>query len=258
MVGKSKKYLSATQLNMFLRCPQQYYFRYIEGLKIPPSGAMVQGRAWHEALEANYSQKINSDTDLPLDDMQDIFATRFEEAVEAEEIAFRANENPGGLKDQGVSIVETHHNAIAPEVHPVVVEEQFWISLGDDFPYELMGYWDLVDRNGIIIDNKAYSRKPSQADLDKNIQLTVYALGYRASQQKTEKKLRLDAIIKNKTPKAVQLETTRSNEDCRWLLGLIEKVAESIQTGVFYPNPTGWCCNKKYCGYWHICRTRKG
>jgi len=251
-----KKYLSATQLNMFLRCPQQYFFRYIEGLKIPPSGAMVQGRAWHEALEENYTQKVNSDTDLPLDDMQDIFATRFDQAVEAEEIAFQENEDPGGLKDQGVSIVETHHKSIAPKVHPEMVEEQFWISLGDDFPYELMGYWDLVDRDGIIIDNKAYSRKPSQTDLDKDIQLTVYSLGYRASQQKAEKKLRLDAIIKNKTPKAVQLVTTRTNNDCRWLLGLIEKIVNAIQSGIFYPNPTGWCCSPRFCGYYDKCKNR--
>jgi hypothetical protein len=186
--------------------------------------------------------------------MQDIFATRFDEAVEEEEIAFKANENPGGLKDQGVSIVETHHKAIAPTVHPVVVEEQFWVSLGEDFPYELMGYWDLVDREGVIIDNKAYSRKPSQADLDKNIQLSVYALGYRASQQKNEKKLRLDAVIKNKTPKAVQLETTRTHNDCRWLLGLIEMVVEAIQSGVFYPNPLNFTCSPRYCGYWEKCK----
>lgn len=36
-----KKYLSFTQLSMFLRCPRQYEFRYIKGLKIPPSGKEV-------------------------------------------------------------------------------------------------------------------------------------------------------------------------------------------------------------------------
>ena len=64
-----KKHLSATQLNMFLRCPRQYEFRYIKGFKIPPSGAMVQSRVWHETLEANYKQKVQSDKDLPLSDM---------------------------------------------------------------------------------------------------------------------------------------------------------------------------------------------
>jgi len=256
-MGKTdKKHLSATQLNMFLRCPQQYYYRYLEGLKIRPSGAMVQGRAWHKALEANYEQKIESDTDLPLSDMQDIFADQFDEGVEKEEIAFQENENPGKLKDQGVTIVETHHKVIAPDVHPVMVEQEFRVSLGDDFPYDLLGYWDLVDRDNVIIDNKAYSKTPSQGDLDKDIQLTVYSLGFRTSQNRIEKELRLDAVIKNKTPKAVQLKTSRTNNDCKWLLGLIEKVAEAVQSGLFYPNPLGWSCSPKYCGYYDKCKNR--
>jgi hypothetical protein len=42
--GENKKAISFTQLNAFLRCPRQYYFRYVLGLRTPPSGAMVQSR----------------------------------------------------------------------------------------------------------------------------------------------------------------------------------------------------------------------
>jgi len=59
-----KKYLSFSQLSMFLRCPRQYEFRYIHGLKIPPSGAMVQSKVRHQTLEQNYRQKIQSSKDL--------------------------------------------------------------------------------------------------------------------------------------------------------------------------------------------------
>jgi len=45
-----KRQLSYTQLNMFLRCPRQYEYRYIHGLKVPPSGAMVQSRVWHQTV----------------------------------------------------------------------------------------------------------------------------------------------------------------------------------------------------------------
>jgi hypothetical protein len=64
----------------------------------------------------------------------------------------------------------------------------------------------------------------------------------------------MDAIVKTKQPKAVQIKTFRTNEDCRWLLNLIEKVAEAIKSGIFYPNPTGFLCNPKFCGYWGKCR----
>jgi len=249
-----KKYLSFTQLNMFLRCPRQYEFRYIYDLKIPPSGAMVQSKVWHETLEKNYRQKVHSDTDLPLSDMQDYFATRYDQVLNNEEVCFEENENPAQLKDQGVSIVATHHKIIAPKVRPVMVEEEFCISLGSEFPFELKGIWDLIEAEGTIVDNKAYSRTPNQDEINKDLQFTVYSLGYRALKKQIEKNLRMDAIIKTKQPKAVQIQTSRTNEDCRWLLNLIEKVALAIEKGIFYPNPNGWHCSPRFCGYWERCR----
>lgn len=249
-----KKYLSFTQLNMFLRCPMQYEYRYIKGLKIPPSGAMIQSKVWHETLEKNYKQKIKSDTDLSLWDMQEYYASRYDETLNNEEINFEEDEDPARLKDQGVSIVATHHRIIAPRVKPVTVEEEFCISLGDDFPFELKGVWDLIESNGTIVDNKAYSKTPNQDEVNKDLQFTVYILGYRTLKKKIENNLRMDAIIKTKKLKAIQIQTSRTNEDCRWLLSLIEKVAQAIKSGIFYPNPNGWHCDPRYCGYWEKCK----
>lgn len=252
-----KRHLSFTQLNMFLRCPRQYEFRYIEGLKVPPSGAMVQSRVWHETLELNYRQKVVSDEDLALGQMQEFFAARFDEAVAGEEVAFEPDEKPGKLKDQGTAIVAAHHGTIAPAVRPALVEERFTVDLGEDFPFDLVGVWDLVERDGTIVDNKAYGRQPRQEDLDKDLQFTAYALGYRTTHGRVEPGLRMDAIVKTKNPRPVQLHTRRTNDDCRWLLGLIEQVAKAIDAGVFYPNPQGWHCSPRFCGYWDRCMGRK-
>jgi RecB family exonuclease len=251
-----KRHLSFTQLNMFLRCPRQYEFRYIEGLKVPPSGAMVQSRVWHETLELNYRQKVVSDEDLALGEMQEFFAARFDEAVAGEEVAFEPDEKPGKLKDQGTAIVAAHHGTIAPAVRPALVEERFTVDLGEEFPFDLVGVWDLVERDGTIVDNKAYGRQPRQEDLDKDLQFTAYALGYRTTHGRVEPGLRMDAIVKTRNPRPVQLHTRRTNDDCRWLLGLIEQVAKAIDAGVFYPNPQGWHCSPRFCGYWDRCMGR--
>ena len=248
-----KKHLSATQISMFLRCPEQFRFRYIEGKKVPPTGAMMQSKVWHKTVEENYRQKIQSEQDLPLDHMQEFYAAEYETALKAEEIAFESDENPGQLKDEGIAITTVHHKLIAPRVRPMLVEEKFTVNLGDDFPYDLVGVWDLVDKDGFIADNKAYSKTPNQDDVDKDIQLGIYSLGYRATRNQIERGLRLDTIVKNKNPKAVQISTRRTNDDCRFLLRLIEQVARVIQSGVFYPNPNGWHCSAARCGYWSRC-----
>ena len=248
-----KKHLSATQISMFLRCPRQFYFRYIEGQKIPPTGAMMQSKVWHKTVEQNYRQKVDSERDLPLNDMREFYAAEYEQTLKAEEIAFESDEDPGRLKDEGVAITTIHHKLIAPKVRPLLVEEKFTISLGDDFPYDLVGVWDLVDKDGVIADNKAYGKTPNQADVDKDIQLGIYSLGYRVSRGRIEKGLRLDAVIKTLQPKPVQIHTTRTNDDSRFILDLIEQVAKVMQSGVFYPNPNGWHCSPARCGYWSRC-----
>ena len=248
-----KKHLSATQISMFLRCPRQFYYRYIEGKKRPPTGAMMQSKVWHKTVEQNYRQKTTSEKDLPLNDMREFFAEEYDQTLKTEEIAFESNEDPGELKDEGVAITTAHHALIAPKVRPLLVEEKFVISLGDDFPYDLVGVWDLVDKDCVIADNKAYGKTPNQADVDKDIQLSIYSLGYRVSQGRIEKGLRLDAVIKNLRPKPVQIFTTRTNENGRFILDLIEHVAKAMQSGIFYPNPNGWHCSPARCGYWSQC-----
>lgn len=129
---------------------------------------MVQGRVWHETLECNYTQKVVTGRDLPLSEVRDYFADRFDEKLGGEEVAFEPGEKPGELKDQGVAIVAVHHKEIAPAVRPMLVEERFRVDLGDDFPYDLVGVWDLVERDGTIADGKALKRTPRQEDADKD------------------------------------------------------------------------------------------
>lgn len=201
----------------------------------------------------NYRQKRESGIDLPLEEMLENFSNIFDESTKYEEILFEKS-SPEYLKDQGLKITEIHHTHIAPAVRPMLVEKFFTVSLGDDFPYELTGVWDLVEEGGIIVDNKTQGKSKSQNDLDKDLQMTVYSLGYRALYGEIEKEIRIDAVVKNKNLKVTQLKTSRTNDECKWLLGLIENVASAIHKESFFPNPDGWHCSPIYCGYYNDCK----
>ena len=118
--------------------------------------------------------------------------------------------------------------------------------------------WDLVERDGTVVDNKAYRKTPYQEDLDKDLPFTIYALGFRATRGEIETGLRMDAIVKRKNPKVVQLHTRRTNSDCRWVLGLIEQVGKAITSGIFYSNPNGRHCTPRFCGYATTCHKFQG
>jgi len=248
-----KKTLSFSQINMFLKCPRQHFYRYLQGIRTPTSGAALQSQVWHATLERNYRQKITSRRDLPLKQLLSFYAERFDEAVHIEDLVLHPDENLDRLKDQGLAIAAAHHRCIAPTVQPLFVEKRFRVSLGEDFPYDLTGVWDLITVEHVLADNKAYSKAPGQIELDRDLQLGIYSLAYRLMFGETECGLRVDAVIKDQEPKPIQLPTSRTNATCRWVLGLIEEVAQAIHDAVSFPNPTGWQCTPRFCGFWDRC-----
>ena len=53
----TKKHLSVTQLKMYLRCPLQYKYRYIDGLKIPPTSSLTWASLSIQPLKRTTSRK---------------------------------------------------------------------------------------------------------------------------------------------------------------------------------------------------------
>ena len=60
----TRRILSPTSINTYLRCPQKFYFKYIKGLKEKPSIYLVRGIAVHEALAKFYDQNISNVSDI--------------------------------------------------------------------------------------------------------------------------------------------------------------------------------------------------
>ncbi len=243
------KHLSVSQIKMFLRCPLQYQFRYIDGLKIPPTGSLTLGKSIHSALEANYSQKITSKQDLPAEKVLDLFSDRWEQEVK--ETVFDMDEKAGTVKDDGVKMVTAYHGQISPTIQPRLVEHEFNLIFAN-VSYTLKGIIDLVDVEGTIIDHKTSKRSMNPEDVGSDIQLTCYALAYRTLFGVPEKELRFDVMVKTKVPKLQQIPTTRTQDDIRRFLKVLGFVSKAIQSGTLYPCENKQTCS--WCGYRELCR----
>ena len=240
-------HLSVTQLKTYLRCPLQYYFRYVCDLKAPPTGDMTLGRVVHNVLEDNYRQKIETRQDLPLDQMTDLFSDHWDSQVQ--ETTLKPGESPGPLKDQGIQLLAPYHREIAPTIQPVEVERRFLLDTGAT-RRPLMGYIDLVDDQGTVIDHKTTKRSFPEGSAEKDLQLTAYAFAHRALYGEAETGLRLDVLVRTKEPKVQQLATTRTQADIDRFLRLAEHVERGIDAGVAYPNDNYMCGT---CGYGSMC-----
>lgn len=248
MSNLPKAHISPTQLNMYLRCPAQYYFRYIEGMILPPKSALTKGKAVHKGQEVNYKQKIETQEDMKLSDIQEVVAAEFESL--APETEWEKEEDPGKVKDETISLASLYHTEVAPKVQPMLVEEEVLIDIPGG---QLKGYIDLVDMQEYIRDTKTTARTPSQDVIEKSLQLSAYSLAYRKEMDRPEKGVKLDYLVNTKTPKIVTLEGSRTEQDLQRFINIATKVMDAINKQVFYPNQDNFMCSEKDCGYWKIC-----
>lgn len=254
---------SPTKLNQFLRCPQQYYYRYVEGLKIPPSSSMAQGLSYHGTEEYNFQQKIESHEDIKSDTLKEYYAeyldTKLNEGVEwnEEEKSTGIEKVKGELMDEGVKLVDVAARDLNPKINPIKVEEAFTfeIKTEEKDPIEITGRIDLIskdERGQRVHEFKTTARTPSEISFDHQLQGIVYSMA-------TETKdIQYDYAVKNKTPKIVSLSKQVDATDIEGFVTLTHKVDHAIRAGAFYPNRGSMLCSRKWCGYWEKCQQENG
>ncbi|MCK4856965.1 MAG: PD-(D/E)XK nuclease family protein [candidate division Zixibacteria bacterium] len=244
-------------MSCFLQCTRKHRYQYVDKIKTMSTGALVLGNHFHKGLELNYAQKIRTEKDLPVEKITDYFRKTFGRAINADNVQLDPTETVEGLTELGCRMLETHHKFIAHTVQPLFVEKNFRCSLGEGFPFDLTGRWDLIDIGYVIVDNKTYGRPPKQEWLDRDLQMSVYSLAFRLTFGEIEAGLRIDAVTKAKTPRVLRLYTHRTDNDAKWLLGQIECVAAAILKGVDYPQNDSPLCSPQYCGYWNLCKVER-
>ncbi len=254
-----KPYMSQTRLEMYARCGQQYYYRYVAGLVSPPGIAMVKGTATHAAANVNFSQKINTAVDLPISEMQEVAAASFENEL-GSGVLLTGDERSRGqkivlgeAKDQVVALAEAYGEQIAPVYQPVAVEQEFRIELPGS--HDLLGFIDLVDENRVVVDLKTSGKKKSQAEVDTSIQLTAYAAGHAHLFGEPCSEVRLDTLVQ--TTKGVQRQVLKSHRDAgdfEALAARINAMEEAIAAEIYHPAPSNvWWCSERHCGYHDRC-----
>ena len=207
-------YVSASRLNLWLRCPLAYRLRYIDGIIMPSTPNMFLGKMVHRGLEFYYGYRQRGVTlfpDFVAEHMKKIWGP----AVEDEYIAFTSSDEERELQTKAVGLVTTYiAQAPSNEAKPIAVEKRFDAPLidpgtGEDLGISLVGIIDLVleDRDGpLVADFKTAARSSSKLDIMHEVQLSCYSYLFRQVTGRTEAGLEIRSLIKTKTPK---IETER-------------------------------------------------
>lgn len=253
--GMAENKITMSKINTLLMCSAKHYFCYIEKAKMPSRSVLLKGIAFHSAEQKNYEQKIESEKDLPVSDVLDIFGSQFDMGVS--DTQWFIDEKPGEIKDSGYGMLKSYHSTVAPGVQPQSVEMPFELKLKDT-ENVFAGRVDIVTTNEIIIDTKTKKARPSAIENDHHMQLCAYSVGYQVVNQRKPKGQRIDYVVDKKTPECVSYIDTIDDSDVDLLLNLIGKYQEAVKRGIDIPNRGSYMCNRRYCQYADLCEQKYG
>ena len=133
---KKRKQLHQSGLEQYDTCGQQFYYRYVAGIKKPPSSYMIRGSACDTGVNSDLDNKIVTAELLPRDVVLDI--TRDAVAKHKEVDAMVPDDDERGLShsdlvgqitDTAVRLVGAYHDEAAPLMNPFKTQSEFSIKL---------------------------------------------------------------------------------------------------------------------------------
>lgn len=243
-------YVSPSRLNLWLRCPLAFRFRYIDGVATPTSPAQYVGKLVHAGLEHHYRHRQVGVT-LPMDELCSRLEDLWDQMDSLERVAFYTSVDETNARVQAKELVRTYLSQLpAEEPRPVAVESALEAPLvdpatGEDLGISLVGIVDLVlpEPGGpLIADFKTVARGGESLEITHEVQLGSYAYLFRQASGQIESGLEIRNVIKTKVPR---VEThrfgPRDETHFRRLFAVIRAYLDDLDRGRFVYRPGHMC-----------------
>lgn len=265
---------SYSAIETYLQCPQRYKFQEIDRIRVPKSREAIFGTLIHNTLKFMFQREPLFPT---LDEVINYFRENWpsRETLEAwsKNDPFKpvwSEEDEKTYMDEGVKMLKKFYEKNLPWNFIIVdLESRFEVPLQDEKTNEthiLAGKIDRIDKlpdeSYEIIDYKTAKRMPPQDSLQKNLQLSLYALGLR----KRWPHIKIENIkvslyfLKHGEKLTTHLTSENIENTQHEVLDKINEIQErSRQNKDFEPLPSAicdWCGYKPMCPAWkHLYKT---
>ena len=244
---------SYSRLRTFENCPLCYRYRYIDRIKKEAEGIEAfMGQRVHEALEKLYKDLMYAKQNT-LQDLWGFYEDRWNRHWNENVRIVKKEYSAQNYKDTGKRCIEQYYTRYEPFDQDITIatERRLTISIGG---YTLIGMVDRAANEGgelVIHDYKTSGWLPSREEVERDAQLTLYALG-----AQNEWKLGAPVrMVRHYLAKDVdmrsEVDAGKIEEAKRWAIGSIERI-ESAEG--FEPHESALC---DWCDYQDLCPRRK-
>ncbi len=136
--AKLRQQLHISGINMMSECGQRFFYRYVLGIKRPPSAFLLVGSSTDESVTKNLDHKIETGELLPRNDVLGIAEAKFDALQKADPIELDPDEKKeklsveqvlGDAKDKTVALAGLHHDQAAPSIQAKRTQRKFSINM---------------------------------------------------------------------------------------------------------------------------------
>ena len=231
-------YLSVSQIETFKTCPMHYKLKYIYKLPTPSSASISFGVSIHNTLKDYFDKKV----DILKLYKQNWIEEGYQNKKHKQEF-FKKGENYllGFIK-----------NGYDPKIKTIALEKKFTLKVNNEL--KIGGTIDRVDELGKgryeIIDYKTGASIPTQKEVDKDMQLSFYALAVSNLYNAKPEDIKLSLYYLDAQQR---ITTRRTKEDLEKLKEEILEIKKEIEESDFKCN-NGFFCHGK-CEYSMFCKS---
>lgn len=242
---------SFSQLETYTLCPLKYKFSYVIGIPPVSKPHLIFGSLMHETLE-RFFLLIKDKGSATKDELLQLYEGCFDVG------GFKNVSQQDGYRKEGMRILDIFYEKNKGDLKPpLYLEEEFLLKIGGR---KLKGIIDRIDRlddggcgslleeDCEIIDYKTGSAK-DQAEADKNLQLSIYAIAAKELLGLNPKILSFYNLTTNEKVSSERSEDALLKAKEK-VLGVISKIEERL----FDANPGRHC---RWCDFIIVCPYEK-
>lgn len=260
------KNLSVSKIESALLCPRCFKFKYIDKIPQPTSGTLHSGNVVHACLEHALREFAKTGEYPSWQELDDLYGPTWDQKRAEEEakpwfLSWEWPEPEQRMKETYRPLVRLARDEILPTIRPwmigaePVVEYRVDLELESPIgPFKLLGYVDLLEDRGILVDWKTTDGEVSKRARRTWLQFAGYSLWAYPIVGEEVLQCQKIFLIRGDRPSFEIVQFEIGPEHREYFVDVAAQVWNMIDKGIFLPITDTWLCQPKFCPFYEACQ----